>query len=253
MDRRTVQALNRLNRAFYRKVGEEFSATRRAPWPGWERLLPYLSALPDPLAVLDVGCGNGRFGAFVAHRLGRPFRYVGVDADPALLRHAREALAPRVADLALLRRDVVASPLRLRPDGETFSLVAAFGLLHHVPGAATRRRLVEALAERVRPGGLLALVAWRFGARARFRRRVVGWQSYNRTATERIDEAKLEPGDLLLRWGTGSSLRYCHDLAPEALAALVRGLPLAAVEAYAADGEGGDLNRYLLLRRPQGA
>lgn len=250
MDRRTVLALNRLNRSFYRAAGEEFSATRRAPWPGWERLLPRLEALPEPLSVLDVGCGNGRFGAFLALRLGRPFRYVGVDADRASLHRARGALAPLVADLTLVQRDVLASPARRWLGGETHSAVMVFGLLHHVPGSVTRRRLVAALAGAVRPGGLMVLAAWRFGARERFVRRTVAWEEYNRSAARAIDTGELEPGDFLLRWGGKSgAVRYCHATGSVELGGLVAGLPLTALDSYVADGRDGDLNRYLLLQR----
>lgn len=62
----TIQRLNAINREFYRVTAREFDQTRGAAWPGWERLLPYLH---PPLSVLDVGCGNGRFGLFLREKV----------------------------------------------------------------------------------------------------------------------------------------------------------------------------------------
>ena len=73
------------------------------------------------------------------------------------------------------RADLVEQPPeRALPPGP-FELVAVFGLLHHVPGEAGRRALLEALARRVAPGGLLALAFWDFGAHARFAARRLPW------------------------------------------------------------------------------
>ena len=90
----TARALEAINRAFYRERAAEFSATREAPWRGWERLLARVRSpkRTSPLRVLDVGCGNGRFGAFLAGALeadGTRLEYVGVDASAPLLAAAR--------------------------------------------------------------------------------------------------------------------------------------------------------------------
>src|SRR5437773_46351 len=70
VDQVTIQRLNEINRAFYNRVAQDFDETRQQAWPGWDTLLSYLNApLNAPLSVLDVGCGNGRFGLFLAQRL----------------------------------------------------------------------------------------------------------------------------------------------------------------------------------------
>lgn len=249
MDDATIRRLNQINRRFYRATAGEFDQTRGKPWPGWERLLPHVYPLAAgrALSVLDVGCGNGRFGVFLAGKLARreaghvpPLRYHGLDFDPALLEKARQALSalPQV-EARLERRDIVENP----PDSGQYDLVALFGVLHHVPGFRQRQSLLRALAERVAPGGVLAFACWRFYEYARFRARIVPWP----------DDltAQVEPGDYLLDWRRGArALRYCHYVDDAEHAALVAATGLHEVETYRADGRSGDANRYSILRAP---
>ncbi|MGH9460977.1 MAG: methyltransferase domain-containing protein, partial [Vicinamibacteria bacterium] len=107
MDWSTILALNAINRDFYTQRAEEFAATRGGPWRGWRRLLEPLQACEEPLSVLDVGCGNGRFGMFLRENLQKPFRYVGIEVSAAALESARENLSGMPA-VTLLEHDVTA-------------------------------------------------------------------------------------------------------------------------------------------------
>lgn len=249
MDRETAQALAEINRVFYRERAAEFSATREHPWPGWTRVLACLGGAPRPLRVLDVGCGNGRFASFLARRLAEPFAYVGVDASGALLARARRRPLEPGRATWLCRDWSLEGPERALPAG-CFSLVALFGVLHHVPGAAARLALLQAAARRLAPGGLLALTAWRFEAVPRLRGRVLTWEEYNRDAPRPVDPAQLEPGDRLLRWGQPGSgaLRFCHFAGDAETDRLGAELGLETLAAYRADGRHRQLNRYLVLR-----
>ncbi|MFN7209248.1 MAG: class I SAM-dependent methyltransferase, partial [Aggregatilineales bacterium] len=83
MDEAACRALNALNRAFYAQAAENFDESRGRAWNGWRRLLPHLEGLPVPRRILDVGCGNGRFGRFLARHLPQ-VRYHGMDNNAAL-------------------------------------------------------------------------------------------------------------------------------------------------------------------------
>jgi SAM-dependent methyltransferase len=256
MNEATVHALNAINLAFYRERAGEFSASREFPWPGWQRLVRHIPAPQQtgdrPLRALDVGCGNGRFAGFLCELLaarGARFYYCGLDASAPLLARARRRPLPggvaRVGEL-----DFVEEPGPL-PTGP-FDLAALLGVLHGVPGRDRRRALVQAAAERLAPGGVLALTCWRFAELERFRRRLMSWESYNREAAQPIDAAQLEPGDHLMPWGRGRRpVRYCHATGADELDSLVRGLGLERLETYLADGRGGDLNRYTVCRAPR--
>ena len=236
MDEATIRALNALNRQFYNTTAAHFDRTRARPWAGWERLLPYLQKLPAPLRVLDVGCGNGRFGVFLAERLGAEnIRYHGVDSAPELLARAREALANVPAQFE--ERDVLEDPL---PSGE-YVLVALFGVLHHIPSATRRRECLRQLAAHVAPNGYLVLTAWCFYEFERFRRRVQPWpQGLAR-----------EKHDYLLDWQRGAhAVRYCHYVDEAEHADLLAATGLEVLETFRADGHNGALNRYSILQRP---
>jgi SAM-dependent methyltransferase len=250
----TAAALQRINAAFYEGRAAEFSATREKPWSAWKRLAEIVEELGNdgPWSVLDLGCGNGRLGRFLAARWGDRLDTLGVDASEPMLEIAR-AMSP---DGRFLRRDLVREGLPDELPGEPYDLACAFGLLHHLPGLASRAALLAAAADRLAPGGLLAASFWQFGAHERFRRRMVSWQTYNRSASEPIDTDDLEPGDVLLAWGEAPTtpgrtppVRYCHWAPPEEADRLLAGLPLEPVASFLADGKAGDLNLYRLMRR----
>ena len=235
MDHSTRMRLNGINRDFYRVTADEFDATRQNAWRGWEGLIDSIG-LPVE-SVLDLGCGNGRFALFLAGRGPQPFRYIGVDNSPALLARARRQLAaaPQVT-AELVESDLALCALPPR----SAKLVTLFGLLHHIPGFAQRRQLLAAAAERVAPGGYLALAAWRFYEHDRFRRRIVPWEG----------DIAVERHDYLLDWRRGErALRYCHYIDDEEHEQLIAAAGLSVRADYRADGAAGDLNRYTILRK----
>jgi len=240
MSPETVLALNEVNRRFYRTHAEAFSSSRDYPWLGWERIVGGLSG--PPLSVLDVGCGNARFGAYLAAWLGSEFSYLGLDASPELLALARQRSdLPR--DTTLMERDLVAGPCAEALPGGRYSLVAAFGLLHHVPSFARRRELLTALAECLEPGGRLAVSVWRFGAFERFRGKRVPFGPP-------IETDDLEPGDVLLSFGEKpEAVRYCHFLDQDEVDRLLAAVALPCLDRFTADGREGELNDYLVLGR----
>ena len=249
----TAAALQRINLGFYRRRAAEFSATRERPWPAWERVAELCEEGHGGggRSVLDLGCGNGRLARFLEGRWGARLTYLGLDASEPMLEIAHGRGGGRFQRLDLLREGLAS-----RLPGEPFDLVCAFGLMHHLPGLDNRATLLRAALERLAPEGLLAVSFWQFGAVERFRRRVVPWSVYNGTASEPIDARELEEGDLLLAWGERPAthgrtppVRYCHWAPPEEVDRLLSSLPVERLDSFRADGKGGDLNLYCLLRR----
>lgn len=236
MDESTALRLNAINSAFYRQTAHDFDATRQRPWSGWTRLLRSVR-LPVE-SVLDIGCGNGRFGRFLAAQQAHPFDYCGIDSNADLLASASVHLqsSPHIhADL--LARDILLQPWPQR----SAQLVTLFGLLHHVPGLEKRRSLLRTAADCVLPGGWLAFTAWRFLDSARFQERIVPWS----------DDFQVEAGDYLLDWRRGSrAVRYCHHIDDAEHDGLITAANLRVVDDYREDG---GLNRYTILQRDSAA
>lgn len=251
MDSETTRRLNRLNRSFYEHSAEDFSRTRGAPWGGWERIVDAVgpTSEPEPVAILDVGCGNGRFAPYASRRLGA-IDYLGLDSSEALLRTARDQAASLAegSRCQLARCDLVEGSLEEAIEGRAFHLITVFGVMHHLPGFDNRRALLVTLREHLLPGGLLAVSFWQFGASERFLSRTRAWEDFNRTADEPIDLTQIEDSDLLLAWGEGDAFRYCHFADPAEVERLLESSGLASAETYFADGHGDRLNLYALIR-----
>ncbi len=258
-------ALRAVNRRFYDRFAFEFDSSRERPWPGWKRVadrvgppeLGKRNQAPALATVLDVGCGNGRFGAFLAGRTGG-LSYLGVDGCPGLLRAAAGRLDGLLEASELRRLDVLEADLDRALGGRRFDLIALFGVLHHLPGNDARRRLLQRLGRWLTPAGVLAASIWRLDQTPRFARRVVPWEAYNRQrerhGLEPLDLADLETGDFLLSWGGDAEYpRYCHfpdDAEIESWIAAPR-LPLA--DRFEADGPSGSDNLYLVWLDPRAA
>jgi SAM-dependent methyltransferase len=100
-------------------------------------------------AVLELGCGTGRVAQHLAAR-GR--RVVGVDHDPALV----AALADR-AEAAGLPIEAVHADVRRLELGTRFGLaLAPMQLVHLLPTAAERRRMLVSVRRHLEGAGLAA-------------------------------------------------------------------------------------------------
>jgi SAM-dependent methyltransferase len=248
VDAGTRRLLDDVNRRFYAEHAVEFSATRGHPWPGWRRVVEGLPVHRDrPLDVLDLGCGNGRLVMFLAERYPGALRYTGADSSEPLLTEARRR--HRIHAWAhFVFCDFVAEPPATALPGDRFDWIAVFGVLHHVPGFARRRELVEAVRSRLVEGGRLTVSLWRFAESERLRRRILPWEQ----SGLKIDPSRLECGDHLLRWGEAGAFRYCHHVDDAEWARLAEATGLREVERFDADGAQGRSNRYVVLERTGG-
>jgi SAM-dependent methyltransferase len=237
MDDITCAALAALNRAFYEQFAGDFAGTRRGWLPGFDRILPHLRPAAN---VLDAGCGNGRFLGFLAAR-GWRGAYTGVDRSETLLALAREAAAtaPQIA-ARLVQADLNATGWGTQATaGAQPEAIVCLAVLHHIPGAANRRRFLRECAGLLPAGGLLVLSTWQFLEAPRLRAHILPWE------TAGIRPSQVELDDCLLSWGQGAAgMRYCAWIGQEALDGLADAAGLRRIAAYRADGREGNLNLY---------
>ena len=124
MEDEIVKRLLILNQAFYARFAAPFADSRSSPQPGFHRLLAYLPILCD--RVLDVGCGNGRFGHFLESEH-LSFDYTGIDFTKELLLFAGERV-----EGDYYQRDI-SHPGFLETVGK-FDLIACLATMQHIPG-----------------------------------------------------------------------------------------------------------------------
>lgn len=234
MDSEVVSRLRALNRVFYEKLAAPFAQTRSRPQPGFFLLLDYL---PRPCPrLLDVGCGEGRFGRFMREHVALE-EYVGVDFSPRLLARARDAVDGRffVRDLS--------RPGSLEGLG-AFSAAACLAVLQHIPGRENRVCLLREVADHLSPEGRLFTSTWQFLGSERQRRKIAPWEAAD------LSPDQVEDHDYLLTWRRdGFGLRYVAFIDSAAMATLAQEAGLAVVEQFRSDGREGDLNLYTILER----
>jgi 2-polyprenyl-3-methyl-5-hydroxy-6-metoxy-1,4-benzoquinol methylase len=128
--------------------------------------------------VLDAGCGTGRVAIELAHR---GFSVVGIDSDAAML-HTARAKAP---ELSWVHADLVEMDSHV---GAEFDVVLAAGNVMIFLAPGSERSVVDQLAIRLAPDGLL----------------VSGFQlNTGRLTLERYDEYAAAAGlELVHRWST---------------------------------------------------
>jgi SAM-dependent methyltransferase len=239
-----VKRLVDLNQAFYEQFAGSFADSRSRPQPGFTSLLHSLPA--GAISVLDVGCGDGRFGRFLDNETKRletrnwessttVRQYVGVDFSEGLLAIAR-ALGPGEYQ----QRDLT-QPDCLEGLGQ-FDLIACLATLHHIPGYANRLQLMREMRARLRPGGRLFLATWQFLDSERQRRKLRDWILVG------LDESDVEPGDYLLSWERdGHGLRYVALVDAPALRKMSQEADLTVQHQFQSDGREGNLSLYTIL------
>jgi ubiquinone/menaquinone biosynthesis C-methylase UbiE len=148
-------------RLFYDRFGAKQDSQAFYERPALEQLVAHLE-LKGARAVVEFGCGTGRFAAdLLGERLHPDATYMGLDVSETMIGLAHERIAafgPR-ADV----RQTDGSPRINAPDGtfDRFLSTYVLDLLSHEDIDAVLREAHRVL----RPGGLLGLVGLTRGAR----------------------------------------------------------------------------------------
>jgi SAM-dependent methyltransferase len=243
----TIDQLNQINQTFYQRVANDFHRTRQHYWPGWHQLTPML-AQAQPQSVLDVGCGNARFALYLAQEPKlTELEYLGLDNNQQLLSLAETRLGQEKLSHQLIQTDIIDRLIQGQPLIEptnSFDLVTAFGLFHHVPSFELRQQLLTQLAQHLKPDGLMVITFWKFLDDLRLKKRVVN------PLHLKLNPDELDEHDYILDWQRGPiSYRYCHYIDDREEEALIDGLNLELVTRFRADGPTDQVNQYLALRK----
>ncbi len=125
------------------------------------------AAIPGDALVLEMGCGTGQLGLFLATA---DRTVVGADLARPSLELARDAAARYGASAHFVETDLRSPGLRR----SAFDVVVCSGVLHHTPDP---RASFASVARLVRPGGVLVIGLYNAWARLpqRLRRSVFRW------------------------------------------------------------------------------
>ncbi len=119
--------------------------------------------------------------------------------------------------------------------------------MHHIPLPAWRAQLLQALVNRTREGGMIAVSFWQFLHDARLAEKAA---DVTRCGCQRHNLVFDDAHDKLLSWQDRADLfRYCHHFSDDEVDQLVTGVSGARVLGrFNADGRAA-LNRYVVLQR----
>jgi SAM-dependent methyltransferase len=131
-------------------LGEAGAARRRltelsGPGGGWQK----------PLSVLVAGCGTGRQAAMAARAYGEDSRVLAVDLSRRSLAHGMRMTGGLGLDNIEFRHGDI---LGLDGSAEPFDVIECVGVLHHMADPLAGWR---ALADRLRPGGMMLIGLYR--------------------------------------------------------------------------------------------
>ncbi|MBP9898941.1 MAG: class I SAM-dependent methyltransferase [Gemmatimonadales bacterium] len=102
--------------------------------------------------ILEIGCGFGLFGSYLAAR-DPEVRYHGIDLNAKRIELARSAAARLGLSNTRFDHGDARGDLQLDPE---YDAVLMMDLLHHVPDPA-KHRLIETATSRLAPGGHLVM------------------------------------------------------------------------------------------------
>ena len=254
MELATAQRLADLNRAFYVEHAENFADSRPRLAPGIQRALAHL---PPQARVLELGCGDGKVGRWLAAQASPAF-YLGLDSSEAMLARARQfseqkaessrqSLAFRLLPSAYRLADFTAPNWTRVLPANSFDWILAFALFHHLPGYEMRAGLLRTLADRLAEGGSLVMSNWQFTRSERLRQRIAPWTEIGLQVTD------VEANDYLLTWERKGKrgLRYVHLLDEAEARRMAEAAGLTVIEVFRSDGAAGDLADYALMRKSE--
>ena len=235
MDSAVAVRLIELNRDFYTRFGDSFSATRHHIQPGVRRVL---ESLKGDESILDLGCGNGWFARELAER-GHHGSYLGLDFSLPLLRDA-ESL-PQTFSAKFVQADLTnlsAISDQLLATGQ-WSLITFFATLHHIPSHEIRLDILRTVHHLLKPDGLFIHSNWQFLNSKKLKSRIQVWSKAG------LSPDDVDPNDYLLDWRSGGEgLRYVHHYDENELQELANKVGFKIKDIFYSDGATGDLGLY---------
>lgn len=227
----------------YKDYAEEFSNTRKIPWKGWFKILPFLNKNKE-LKILDLGCGNARFLTFLVEQGFKISLYVGIDSSQEMLNIAykeiRELMSKQnvMFDFDLCQKNLDLSDWDEDID-DSFDLIVGFGVIHHLKSFKARKLILEKSQKLLEKDGTLTLSFWQFLKSERLKKLIVEPTEIG------VNHKSLGENDYYLTFGKDKkAYRFCHFTTEDEVAQLEENSNLKRVKDFYDDGKEGNLNFY---------
>ncbi len=227
----------------YSTYAKDFSDTRQAPWPGWERVVknPELNQFKDSLRILDLGCGNGRFLKYLVQNPQYKIEsYLGIDNSDILLNIAKKDLVG-LENVEFKKSDLNNPNWQVEIQG-TFNLITAFGIIHHIDSFENRKNILQYSSNLLEPKGILVLAYWQFEGKDRYKNKL----SPRTAGTTQTD--KWSSHDYTMTFGNHKATRFVHNCTKEEVLELEEGTDFEVIDSFYSDGKEGDQNLYRILQ-----
>jgi tRNA (uracil-5-)-methyltransferase TRM9 len=250
MTKSTEESIILLNKEFYNTIAKYWNNDPNYFWQGWYKLLPYLHQKIDTgnnVKILDLGCGNGRFLAFVYSQFpnANNIEYIGVDNAA----HVKIDLTfyPSIRS-NFLNRDLLKSDWDL---GQSFDIVVAFGIIHHIPGERLLQNFFVNLEKTMSAGSLGVITTWQYMRLERLQKRILTSKD-RANLLEKLDivESELREGDNFLDWIKGSyGIRFSHYFEEKEVLRILEQRKLIVSDIFLEDDRKQNRNQYFVIKK----
>jgi ubiquinone/menaquinone biosynthesis C-methylase UbiE len=150
----------------YNLISEKFSQTRSHLWKDLEFIGSYCKKGDK---VLDFGCGNGRLLNFLEKK---DIEYTGVDISDKLLMEAKNHFFNREKVEFKKLSGLDSLPL----ENDSFNVIYAVAVLHHLPGKEMRKKAVEEFYRILKPEGTIVITVWNLWQQKYWRNIFFNWE-----------------------------------------------------------------------------
>lgn len=232
MDIKQKSELIILNKEFYEKTADSFSASRQSFWPGWSKL-----PLPnEDDKILDIASGNMRFEKFLRNKID-DFQYLGVDSCKAL-QEKSHLITEFFITIDILGQMLKNQDWTEKLKYQKWDYIFCCAFLHHIPGEDWRLIFLKKLASLLAKNGKLVVNFWQFGEEPKMRKKVI---------------TDLGENDYILGWEAGvQAQRFCHSFSKNEIEEIKKEMSkedLSLINEYKADGANQKMNHYLIWQK----
>ena len=146
MKKETADAILQDVKTTYANIAEEFDASRKDLWEGFDDFLRFVK---EGDKILDAGCGNGRLVRLFE---GKNIVYIGCDNNLEFIKIAKK----NHPDNNFVFGDL----MKMSFQDESFDDIFCIAALHHIPGKVYRQQAVQEIHRVLKGGGILILTNW---------------------------------------------------------------------------------------------